>query len=123
MLLVVCLGPTLEQSQVPFEAVLQGLKQERCKGWNRSDVLPRRMRDHCWTQGGQLRFYCGAPLIAANNHRIGTLCARAHFQVPGPISSWQRASDIPSWCMVKVQVVPGAGHMCSTWTYPLLLPR
>ncbi len=37
----------------------------------------RRMRDHCWTQGGQLRFYCGAPLIAANNHRIGTLCAPA----------------------------------------------
>lgn len=51
---------------------MQGLKQG-------SDVLPRRMRDHCWTTGGQLRFYCGAPLIAANNHRIGTLCARAHF--------------------------------------------
>ncbi|KAK9834124.1 hypothetical protein WJX81_000060 [Elliptochloris bilobata] len=37
-------------------------------------MLDARMRDHCWTQGGQLRFYCGAPLIAANNHRIGTLC-------------------------------------------------
>ena len=37
------------------------------------------MRDHCWTQGGQLRFYCGAPLVAANNHRIGTLCARQPF--------------------------------------------
>ena len=39
-------------------------------------LIGRRMRDHCWTQGGQLRFYCGAPLVAANNHRIGTLCAR-----------------------------------------------
>ncbi len=42
----------------------------------------RRMRDHCWTQGGQLRFYCGAPLIAANNHRIGTLCAPARMPRP-----------------------------------------
>lgn len=48
----------------------------------------------CRVRGGFERFYCGAPLVAANGHRLGTMC------LGGSQPKTMDAEQVQSFCQI-----------------------